>query len=103
MTGEKGEIISLTEYNISDIFLLYIFLPCCHGSPLLAAGTQVLRSYIHGKGHAAQVAVSWRIINDALPVQFAMHLEVSVIVNSGETHSHDRGRVVYLWCGHDWE
>lgn len=103
MTGEKREIISLTENNTSDILfaLLYIFLPCCHGSPLLAADTPVLRSYVHGKGHAAQVAVSGWIINDALPVQFALHLEVSVIVNSGETHRHHWGRVVYLWCGHD--
>lgn len=103
MTGEKREIISLTENNTSDILfvLLYIFLPCCHGSPLLAADTLVLRSYVHGKGHAAKVAVSGWIINDALPVQFALHLEVSVIVNSGETHRHHWGRVVYLWCGHD--
>lgn len=80
---------------------MYIFLPCTHGSPLLAADTLVLRSHVHGKGHAAQVAVSGGIINDALPVQFALHLEVSVIVNACETHSHNGGRVVYLWCGQD--
>lgn len=73
------------------------------GAPCWQAGTQVLCSYVHGKGHAAQVAVSWRIVNDAFPVQFALYLEVNVIVNAGKAHRHDWDRVVYLWCGHDWE
>lgn len=99
----KGKLY-LSQKTILQIFLfvlLYIFLPCCHGSPLLAADTLVLCAYVHGEGHAAQVAVSGRIINDALPVQFALHLEVSVVVNSSKTHGHHWGRVVYLWCGHD--
>lgn len=56
-----------------------------------------LRSDIQGEGHTAQVAVSGWIINDTLPVQFALYLDVSVVLHSCKTHGHHRCRVVYLW------
>lgn len=69
--------------------------------PWLAATSPALRSDVQGEGHTAQVAVSWWTINDALPVQFALHLEVSVVLHPGKTHRHHRGGVVYLWRRHD--
>ena len=75
---------------------LYIFLPHCHGSILLAAASSPLRSDFQGEGHAAQVAVGGWIVDDALPVQFALYLDVSVVLQSCKTHSHHRRGVVYL-------
>lgn len=60
-----------------------------------------LRSDVEGEGHAAQVAVSGWIVDDALPVQFALYLDVSVVLQSWKTHSHHRRGVVYLRSRHD--
>lgn len=49
------------------------------------------RSNLQGEGHASQVAVSLRIVDDSLSVQFALHLDVSVVLHSCKTHSHHRG------------
>lgn len=58
--------------------------------------TFALRSDLQGEGHAAQVAVSGRIVNDALSVQFALYLDVSALLHARKTYSHDWWRVVYL-------
>lgn len=52
---------------------------------------------VQGEGDAAQVAVSGRVVDDALPVEFALNLEVSVVLHSCETHRHHRRGVVHLW------
>lgn len=46
------------------------------------AGSDIFasRSDIQGEGHAAQVAVGGRVVDDALSVQFALDLDVSVVL-----------------------
>jgi len=45
-------------------------------------GSFCLCSYIQGEGNTAQVAVSGRIIDDALAIEFALYLDVSVVLHS---------------------
>lgn len=51
---------------------------------------------VQREGHAAQVAVGGWIIDDALPVQFALNLEVRVVLHPCKTYRHHRRGVVYL-------
>lgn len=86
----------------TSFFFLYNFPPHRHRSLLLVAtSSDTLCSDVHGEGHAAQVAVGGRIVNDALPIQFALYLDVSVIVHSCKTHSHHWWGVVDLRSKHD--
>lgn len=83
------------------IMLQKKFFSLVHFSCLIVMGASgsdifALRSDIQGEGHTAQVAVSGWIVNDALSIQFALYLDVSVVLHSCKTHSHHRWRVVYM-------
>lgn len=88
---EERAITYLTESGISTIRFSF-----SSSSPLRA-----LCPHVQGEGDAAQVAVRGRVVDDALPVQLALDLEVSVVLHPCETHRHHRRGVVDLrqTCG----
>lgn len=66
-------------------------------SPAFFSSLPALCPDVQGEGDAAQVAVGGGVVDDAVPVQLALNLEVSVVLHSCEPHGHHRRGVVYLW------
>lgn len=97
----KRKLHILWKIHFQHHFFLVYFPASSSQEPPAGSDIFALCSNVHGEGHAAQVAVSGRIVNDALPIQFALYLDVSVIVHSCKTHSHHRWGVVDLRLKHD--
>lgn len=81
------------ENNGSTYFFLVHFPASSQEHP---AGSDIFASCsdIQGEGHTAQVSVSRGVVDDALSIQLALYLDVSVVLHRHEAHSHHRRRVV---------
>ena len=55
-----------------------------------------LRSDVQSEGDGAQVAVGRGVVDDALAVEFALYIDMSVVLHACKTNSYHGGGVVYL-------
>lgn len=79
--------------------MIYFF---CRAS----TGVSALTSDLQGEGDASQVSVGGRIVNDSFSVQFTLNLDLSAVLDRGETNSNNWSRVVSLvhrWRVHSHE
>ena len=55
-----------------------------------------LRSDVQSEGDGAQVAVGRGVVDDSLAVEFALYIDMSVVLHACKTNRHHWGRVVHL-------
>lgn len=81
MKDEEREITYFMENNGSTYFFLVHFPASLLQEHPAGSDIFALRSDIQGEGHTAQVAVSGGIVDDALSIQLALYLDVSVVLH----------------------